>query len=77
MSICIASALYILHAQGSGPHFFDRVVVFGWFWLMCSACLLIAIRVDGGGVAVVVPMAQLHSFIALHLKRLVDRAALF
>ena len=77
MSICIASALYILHAQGTGPHFFDRCVVFGWLWLVCFACLLIAICVDGGGVAVVVPMVQLHSFSALQLKCLVDRVELF
>ena len=76
MPTSIASALYILHAQGGGPHFFDRVVVFGWLWLMCFACLLIAICV-GGGVAVVVPMVQLHSFSALHLKCLVDRVELF
>ena len=77
MSTCIASALYILHAQGGGPHFFDRVVVFGWLWLMYLACLLIAICVGGGGVAVVVPMVQLHSFSALHFKCLVNRVERF
>ena len=62
LSACIASALYILHAHGTGPRVFDRVVVFGRLWLMCCACLLDAICVDGGGVAVVGPMDDLHSF---------------
>ena len=43
---------------------------------MCCACLLVAIGVDGGDVAVVVPMVHLHSFSALHYKGLVDRVDL-
>ena len=45
---------------------FGRVVVCGWLWLMCCVCLMIAICVDGGGVAVVVRMVHLHSFCALN-----------
>ena len=51
--------------------------MFGWLWLMRFACLLIAICVDGGGVAVVVPMVHLQSFSALHLNDLVERVLLF
>ena len=41
MSICIASALYISHAQGTGPHFFDRLVnSVELFWSSCCVRLV-------------------------------------
>ena len=69
------SALHLI-CPGGGPHFFDRVVVCGWLWLMCRACLLIAICVDGGVVVVIVPLVHLYRFSAVHLKCIVDRAEL-
>ena len=65
-----------LTCPGGRAALFDRVVVCGWLWLMCCACLLIAICFDGGGVAVLVPMVHLHSFSALHFKCLVGRVEL-
>jgi len=74
-STCIASARYLLNVLYAGSSVFDRVVVCGWLWLMCGACLLIAVCI-GGGVAMAVPIVHLHRFIALHLICSGDRVEL-
>ena len=48
-----------------------------WLWVMRGACLLVAIGVDGGGVAELVPNLHLHSVSALHLNGLVYRVDCF
>ena len=70
------SALFLICPGDRATHFFDRIVVGGWLLLMCGACFLIAIRVDGGGVVVLKPMVHLHRFSALLLICPGDRAAL-